>query len=255
MRYSFSRPTVRCPLSDSKESVELPRVCCDELPATARAMSENAVHGEGEATTTALHASAAEHSAAPPLERLGALPTSSSSSSSLSSSSHVDAHHSAGTSSASGTSAGPSPALMSTPGPAPAHGAEHNTDDDADVEPAAASAAYPFSADPYPQDEEAIKRHQARSAEREAEYQARQDAARRHQPQQGDVASPPLPQLPLDEDAHPDAAPARGQVRSQAQQQQQQQQRVYQRPARDAIQVSSLPPPRRPQPLVLTMDT
>ncbi|GAA5990219.1 hypothetical protein JCM10908_005879 [Rhodotorula pacifica] len=95
----------------------------------------------------------------------------------------------------------------------------------------AASAAYPFSADPYPQDEEAIKRHQARSAEREAEYQARQQQL--EQEGEDGVTSPPLPQLPGgEEEGQGHAAGTAAAARAK-----QQQQRVYQRPARDAIQI------------------
>ncbi|GAA5879207.1 hypothetical protein JCM3774_003520, partial [Rhodotorula dairenensis] len=182
-------------------------------------MSEHASREAGDATTPAAPEAA-------PSRGLGAtLPTSSSSSLLSSSNPHAE------TSSASSTtSAGPSPALMSTPGPDPPH--EAHEDRGIDDEAPSNSAAYPFSADPYPQDEEAIKRHQARSAEREAEYQARQDAARLRDHHDGDVASPPLPQLPADEDGHTDAG---GQLKSRAQQPQQQ--RVYQRPARDAIQI------------------
>lgn len=144
------------------------------------------------------------------------LPTSSSSS--LSSSLNRDAASRA--SASTGTSAAdPSSALMSVPAP----GTHDEGGEQEQLQPVLAAAAYPFSADPYPQDEEAIRRHQARSAEREAEYQARQ--------QEDAVTSPPLPQLPADQDA---AAPDGAAPKPRAQQQQQ---RVYQRPARDAIQV------------------
>lgn len=185
---------------------------------TARRMSdaaEDPFHEQGAAAAAAAPVKPVESAE----EGVGLHPTSSSSS--LSSSVNRDAASRA--SASSGTSAAdPSSALMSTPS-----AATHPDDGDGEPEqpqPQPATAAYPFSADPYPQDEEAIKRHQARSAEREAEYQARQ------QQQEDAVTSPPLPQLPADHDDAPDGAAPKPRA-------QQQQQRVYQRPARDAIQV------------------
>lgn len=183
---------------------------------TARRMSdaaEDPFHEQGAATSSPpkLVEPASVES-----EHEGLLPTSSTSSS-LSSSLNRDAASRASASTGA-SAADPSSALMSTPS------AATHDDDGRQQEPQQpATAAYPFSADPYPQDEEAIKRHQARSAEREAEYQARQQ-------QQDAVTSPPLPQLPADQDAAPDGPASKPRA--------QQQQRVYQRPARDAIQVS-----------------
>lgn len=174
--------------------------------------AEDPFHEQGAAAAAAAPVKPVESAE----EGVGLHPTSSSSS--LSSSVNRDAASRA--SASSGTSAAdPSSALMSTPS------AATHDDDGRQQEPQQpATAAYPFSADPYPQDEEAIKRHQARSAEREAEYQARQ------QQQEDAVTSPPLPQLPADHDDAPDGAAPKPRA-------QQQQQRVYQRPARDAIQV------------------
>ncbi|KAG0656233.1 Sorting nexin, cytoplasm-to-vacuole targeting pathway/endosomal sorting [Rhodotorula mucilaginosa] len=177
--------------------------------------AEDPFHEQGAAAAAAAPVKPVESAE----EGVGLHPTSSSSS--LSSSVNRDAASRA--SASSGTSAAdPSSALMSTPS-----AATHPDDGDGEPEqpqPQPATAAYPFSADPYPQDEEAIKRHQARSAEREAEYQARQ------QQQEDAVTSPPLPQLPADHDDAPDGAAPKPRA-------QQQQQRVYQRPARDAIQI------------------
>ncbi|GAA6003629.1 hypothetical protein JCM10207_003517 [Rhodosporidiobolus poonsookiae] len=81
------------------------------------------------------------------------------------------------------------------------------TDDDAPL----ASAAYPFSADPYPQDH-------ANDDGDEGGFK--------------DVTSPALPQLPQDDEQQEHEG-----AKEQGQGQQQPQQRVYERPARDAIQI------------------
>lgn len=115
---------------------------------------------------------------------------------------------------------------MSTP--APSSTATATLDDDE----VASASAYLFSADPYPQDEEAIKRHQARAAEREQERQraerATDGADHDAEAARNGVTSPPLPQVPGHDDDEDGAT----------QQPRARQQRVYVRPARDAIQVS-----------------
>ncbi|BGP56671.1 Sorting nexin, cytoplasm-to-vacuole targeting pathway/endosomal sorting [Rhodotorula sphaerocarpa] len=133
---------------------------------------------------------------------------------------------------------GPSPGLMSTPvPPAESGGSPRASHDDGENDDhggsGSAAAAYPFSADPYPQDEEAIKRHQARSAEREAEYSERQRAERGE-----DQSAWAHGQDGGSGGTHSDNAADRQQQPQQPQASQQpRQQRVYVRPARDAIQI------------------